>query len=94
MKKCDEERGDTATLPLTLHGRHLAYLERLTEQIRQTTGASLTPADVVCSLVEAVSEAAAVRPSAIRTATDLTELFYRRFTQQEDPRHDRDRMRS
>ncbi|MEW6488161.1 MAG: hypothetical protein AB1578_09645 [Thermodesulfobacteriota bacterium] len=93
MKESCADRGDTATLSLTLQGRHLAYLERLAEQIRQTTGASLNPGDVVHSLVEALSEAAAVRPSAIRSAADLTELFYRRFTQQEDVRHDRDRMR-
>lgn len=93
MKQSRPDAGDAAALTLTLQGRHLAYLERLTEQIRQTTGAALSPADVVHSLVEALSEAAAVRPSAIRSAADLTELFYRRFTQQEDPRHDRDRMR-
>lgn len=93
MNEDRADNGGTATLSLALQGRHLAYLERLTEQIRQTTGASLNPGDVVHSLVEALSEAAAVRPSAIRSASDLTELFYRRFTQQDDPRHDRDRMR-
>ncbi len=76
-----------------LYGRQVAYLDRLTEQIRRVNGAQLTSADVVRSLVEALSEAAAVNPSVVRSPEDLTDLFYRRFTQQEDRRHDRDRMR-
>jgi len=89
-KSGDEQVQLTVDLP----GRQVAYLDRLTEQIRRATGAQLTGGDVVRCLVEALSEAAAVSPAVIRGPEDLTDLFYRRFTQQEDRRQDRDRMRS
>ena len=82
------------TLAVTLRDHHVAYLDRLAEQIRRVTGAALPPPVIIRAMVEALVEAAAVNPSAVRTEDDLVDLFYRRFTQQEDRRHDRDRMRS
>ncbi len=82
------------SVTVELEERHLAYLERLTGQIQKTTGAEVRASDVVRALVEALSESSPVNPSAIRAEADLVELFFRRFTRQEDPRHDRDRMRS
>ncbi len=82
------------SVTVELEARHLAYLERLTGQIQKTTGAEIRPSDVVRALVEALGESSPVNPSAIRGEADLVELFFRRFTRQEDPRHDRDRMRS
>jgi len=81
------------TVTLALDGRQTAHLERLSAQIRSATGTVLSAATVIKALIEALSEAAAVNPSAIRSDDDLKDLFYRRFTRQEDPRHDRDRMR-
>jgi len=82
-----------ATVTVELDGRQMAYLDRLTAQIRNATGAELSAPTVIRALVEALSEAAAVNPAAVRSEEDLKDLFYRRFTRQEDPRHDRDRMR-
>jgi hypothetical protein len=82
------------SVTVELEERHLAYLERLTGQIQKTTGAELRASDVVRSLVEALGESSPVNPSTIRGEADLVELFFRRFTRQDDPRHDRDRMRS
>jgi hypothetical protein len=92
-QKTVEVRGGEA-VTVELDGRQLAYLERLSSQIRSATGAQLSAPAVIRALVEALSEAAAVNPAAIRSEDDLKGLFYRRFTQQEDPRHDRDRMRA
>lgn len=81
------------TVSVQLVDRHLAYLERLTDQIRRATGAEIRASDVILALVEALSESSPVNPSTIRGERDLVELFFRRFTRQEDPRQDRDRMR-
>jgi len=87
-----EMPGD-ASVTVALDGRQVAYLERLTAQVRAATGAELATTTVIRALVEALSEAAAVDPAVIRSEEDLKDLFYRRFTRQEDPRHDRERMR-
>lgn len=72
---------------------HRAYLDRLCRQIEAATGVRFSPGEIVRSLVAALAEAAPVDPSTIRSAQELTELFHRRFTQQEDRRDHRDRMR-
>jgi hypothetical protein len=74
--------------------RHMACLERLGEEIRSATGAAIGPSEIVRALVEALDEAGGVDPSLIMSEEDLVDVFYRRFTRQEDRRRDRDRMRS
>ncbi len=82
-----------ARVRLELQERQWSYLTRLTEQIHRATGAVLRPEEVIRALVEALSEAAPVTPARINGEEDLVDLFYRRFTQQEDRPHDRERMR-
>ena len=94
MKDAADGARKRVSVTVDLEERHLAYLERLTGQIQKTTGVEIRASDVVRALVEALGESSPVNPSAIRGEADLVELFFRRFTRQEDPRHDRDRMRS
>jgi hypothetical protein len=77
-----------------LYERHVACLERLGEEIRSATGAALSPSEIIRALVAALDEAGGVDPSLIVSEEDLVDVFYRRFTRQEDLRRDRDRMRS
>jgi hypothetical protein len=79
------ETGSEKDLRVRLYERHMACLDRLGAEIRSATGAAIGPAEIIRALVEALDEAGGVDPS---------QVFYRRFTRQEDRPRDRDRMRS
>jgi hypothetical protein len=86
--------GDEKDVCVHLYERHVACLNRLGEEIQSATGAAIGPSEIIRALVEALDEAGGVDPTLIESEEDLVEVFYRRFTRQEDPPRDRDRMRS
>ena len=90
MAPSDDERD----VCVHLYAPHIACLERLGAEIRSATGAAIGPSEIIRALIEALDEAGGVDPTLIVSEEDLVDVFYRRFTRQEDRRRDRDRMRS
>lgn len=81
-------------LEIALLERHVAFLNRMSEEISLATGAHLDANSIIRALVEALDEAGGVDPNHIRREEDLVDMFYRLFVHQEARTWPRERFRA